>query len=459
MGRAAGDGVWGGWYGGNDLTATYHITSTSLLRAIPTWDNLRNATSRNWNETTNTYTSSNSRIDPSIAWSRHKDYETNHKLFLTRNSGTPTITLNSNEKVVNAKCTSDRLFLETTDCVTGYFTQANNVVTLGANVDNGDGYVLFVHRQPSFLSAKVDTADQVDVCWQRDDARSAMLPATSSTGWAVTVAGVSKTPASTDRFGTNCFRLTFAASTITSSAQAVTVAYSGGNVTSGTNMINGSTKVPAANFGAQTAQNTLGGGGGGTPLLLQTKFQWQNNVGTADGADLYGSLNGQLSPSPGGQARLIVKIRNTVNAHVPTSFPLYFAVDPGDPTDLASANTVMTDSCAVNPVCYTHAKEISSTVPASELLASDETTNVACGLVQNDNSVPFISLPGASEAECVYVIRFKETLTPGQRIYFHPRKQDGTLFSSYNTANLPRAIIADPRSDKIGGGMTGGTIQ
>jgi len=456
MGRAAGDAgkPWSGWFVG-PITPAYALTSIFLLRAIPTWDNLRVATSRIWNESTDIYTSSNSFISQTMAYSRHKDYEVNHKLFVTRNSGTPTITLNSNEKVVNAKCT-DFYFTNETDCVTGYFTQASNTVSLGANIVNGNGYVLIVHRQPSFKSAKVLAADQLDVCWNTDDTFN-MIPATATTGWTVTVAGTPKTVQSSALLNANCFRLLFAPGTITSSAQAVTVAYSGGNVTSGTSMINGSTKVAAATFTTQTAQNTLGGGNGGDPILTQTKYQWQNNVGSADGAPLYGALNGQLAPSPGGQARLIVKVRNTVNAQVPTQLPLCFVVDPVDPTS-PSGGAPLTDSCAGNQVCYTHALGISSLIPSTELLASDEATNVACGVIQSQNEVPLLTLPAASEAECIYAIRFKEDLTAGQKVYFYPSKDSG-LLDAYTTSNLPHATVQAPRSDQINGTYIGGTYK
>jgi hypothetical protein len=361
--------------------------------------------------------------------------------------------------VVTAKCTSLRLFLDTTTCTTNYFSQSGNTVTLGASIVNDSGYVLYVHRQPSFQSADVDVADTIKVCYRTDDVPETTLPATGSTGWAVTVGGVSKTVASADRIGTDCYNLVLTpGGTLTTGGQAVTVANTtGGNITSGTAMINTTDKVPAAGFTAQAAQNNLSGGGGpGTPLLGQTKYQWQSNVGLVDTAPLYGVLNGQLTPSPGAQARLIVKYRNTTAAHTPTQLPLCFAIDPVDETD-PTGGVPLTDSCATNEVCYTHALGISSTVPSTELLASDETVNIPCGLVQNTNSVPLITLSAPSETECIYVIKFKETLQPGQKVYFYPRRSGSQQLSSYITSNLPHATVVGARNDRYGGVMSGGT--
>lgn len=459
-GRSAGQGVWGSWYGSNDLSATFHITPISLLHAIPNWDNLVDAEDRVWNETNDTYTSSNSFISPAMAWGRHKDYETNHKLFFTRHSGTGTFTLRNNEKVVTAKCVSDRLWVEQGTCTTGYFTQSSNVVTPGASIDNDDGYILFVHRQPSFASAVVPAANTVDLNLKTDDAPTAILPATDPTGYTVQVDNVTKVPDSITRTGPFTYRFAFpsgGAGTITTSDQEVTIAYTAGGgspVTSGTNMLNGS-KVPAANFGAQNVTNNLDGGGGGTPATSQSKHQWQNIVGSADDAPLYGTLNSQLNISPGGKARLIIKLRQETNAATPTSYPLYFKVDPVDPTDQTGAIPV-TDSCATNLVCYTHARGIGSIVPTVEFLASDEITNVACGIIQNSSSIPFITLVQDSEAECIYALKFKETVTNGQRIYFYPREGDGSELDVYNDGNLPRAFVVNQRSDRQSGTSIGG---
>ena len=462
-GGPSGISQWGGWFIG-PLTDTYTQTPIYLLRAIPTWDNLRGATSRTWNEGSKTYNSSNSHMDPNIAYGRHRDYDINRKLFVTRVTNNPSVVgLQANEKVVDAKCTNF-YFLETGTCVTGYFTQSGNTVSLGANVVNSDGYVLYVHRAPTVLNAKVLAADQVDVCWNADDQGTIPMAGTSLTGWTFVVAGVQKTPTGPPTItGLRCFHFTFANNTITTSVQTVTVAYDAtvGNVTAGTLTINGGPKIAALSISpAITATNNLGGGNGGNPQLATTKYQWQSNVGGAATAPLYNTLNAQLVPSAGAQARLIVKIRNTVNSHVTVPFPLYYQVDPADPT-VQTAAVPVTDDCTA-PVCYTPALGIGSLIPGVELLASDETANIDCGVIQSFNSIPFVTMSGSagagSEAECIYALKFKDTLTQGQNIYFYVREAGGNPLNTYpNAANMPRARIVDPRSDRVSGMVTGGT--
>jgi len=469
-GGATGISAWGGWFIG-PLNPTFALTSIYLLRAIPSWDNLRGATGRTWTEGTDIYTSTNSFISQQMAWSRHKDYEQNHKLFFTKHSGTGlTFNLLSTEKIVDAKCTTF-YFLEVQDngtptatCVTGYVSQSGNVVTIGANAVNDDGYVFYVHRAPTVLQAKVFAADQVDVCWNADDQGTIPMEGTSLTGWTFVVAGVQKTPTGPATItGLRCFHFTFATNTITTSSQVVTVAYNAatGFVTAGTPTINGGPKIPALSISpAITATNNLGGGNGGTPILATTRYQWQSNVGGAATAPLYNTLNAQLVPSAGGQARLIVKIRNTVNSHVTVPFPLYYQVDPADPT-VQTAAVPVTDDCTA-PVCYTPALGIGSLIPGVELLASDETANIDCGVIQSFNSIPFVTMSGSagagSEAECIYALKFKDTLTQGQNIYFYVREAGGNPLNTYpNAANMPRARIVDPRSDRVSGMVTGGT--
>ena len=456
MGRAASHGEWGGWFGA--ICPLIARRSIHLIRAIPNWDNMANIPvgSRTWTESTDTYSSSNSFMNGTIVYARHRFYNTNHKLYVARESGSSTITLNSNEKVVNANCTDSRFNATTTCNTSAYFTQSGTTVTPGGSFVNGvnSGYILTVHRQPSLQSINIPAADQIDVCWNIDDAPTQMLPATGiPTGFTTTVNHLGG--GDTARFATgavrsaNCFRFSYNPSTIVA-GDVVKVTYSGGNITSGTDMINSAGKVPAANFAVTTATNNLGGGGGGTPVTTQTKYQWGLIDGGADDAPLYNTLNAQLNPNPGARARLYVKLQNITNARVPTDFPLYYVIDPVDTTD-PNQGIPLTDTCTPTNVCYTAAPGVNEPTLTTERLASDQTTNVSCAVVQSAASVPLLTLTAGSDTECVHAIKFGESLTENQKIYFIPRGNGGVLLDGYTTGNLPHATISAQRANTSGG--------
>jgi hypothetical protein len=457
---ADGNGVWLGWYAANKVI--HGVKCTYLLRTIPNWDNTRGATSRSWNESTDTYSSSNSFFNDHVIYSRHRLYNTNHRMYVMRRTttGPPTVTLNSNEKVVDARCTNT-LFFPAGQCVSGYFTQSGNTVSFDSSIQNENGYILIVHRQPTLQSATVPAVDQLNVCFATDDAPAVMEPASGPTGFTIKADTVTKIPSQITRTGPACYHFEFAAGTITAATDVVTVAYSGGNVTAGTAMINTSNKVPAANFSETEATCTLcigGGGGGATPVTTQTRYQWGHYDGPPDTAALYNLVNVQLAPSPGGLARLYIKYRNTTAAQIPTDFPLYYAINPANQTD-PSLGAPLTDTCTSTNVCYSPALGVGDPTVTAERLPGDETTNVACAVIASASAVPVITLPTASETECVYSLKFGGGLAPGARVYFYPRGVGAALLDGYNTSNLPHATVAQARADTVSSGVTGGSIQ
>lgn len=251
LGTAAVNGAWFGWYGEAHLDES--TNSTQLARALPNWDNIAGATSRTWDPTTKVYASTNSYADPSVIYSRQTRTK---RLFAVRQATGASITIGADERIVGAGCV-DALFLETGNCVTGYFTQSGTTVNFGSSVVNGAGYVLYYNRQPIVSTIVVPSTNKVNVCYAKDD-DVPMLPATGSSGWSVKVNGVLRTPSSKARLTDNCFQLGFAAGTITLPSQVVTVSSTGGNITTGVSMINTTAKVPALPFSWMTAVNLIG---------------------------------------------------------------------------------------------------------------------------------------------------------------------------------------------------------
>ena len=439
-GRAASQSVWLGWFAvgpPNVGSLPASNNSTQLLRAIPNWDNMIAATSRVWTESTDIYTSSNSRIDNNIAWSRH--WRDRTKLFVVRNSGSPTIALAAGQTLVTAKCV-DAFFVETSTCFSGFFSQSGTTITLGGSVVNGNGYVLFIQSNPTFLSARVDVADQLDVCWNPGDSL-AMLPAADSTGWTVTVDAVSKIPTSTSRQGNTCFRLVFAGSTITTGTQVVTVAYTPGNITNGS-------LAAATAFAAQTAVNTLPGGGA---LALQTQTRSQLRHFDGDeiiaAGDKYGAENGNMSSVLGGVFRVRLKVANTVAAASPMAFALFY--DRNDSTWVR-----VTDSCATSAIVFKDAPQLVTGTLTTEQLQSSHATNIDCQIIESAGAEPTLTLPQNSETECEYAVRVCTDAALGA-MRFRVQNNVGAALSSYTVT--PTATIVVGHTERHGMQVTGGS--
>jgi hypothetical protein len=140
--QAGAQGSWFGSYGeayewivdinGNPASG---MNAIQLLRAIPNWDNLVNATARLW--TGSTYTSSNSYADGNVVYSRHGK---NHKLFLVFRAGGASVQLRAGETITGVQCV-DGLFIETGSC-TSHLTVTGSLVTLSGSGVLNNGYIV-----------------------------------------------------------------------------------------------------------------------------------------------------------------------------------------------------------------------------------------------------------------------------------------------------------------------------
>jgi len=137
-GIAGRQGSWFGSYGeANQWMLTPGMNAIQLLRAIPNWDNLANATGRSWDGAV--YRSSQSYADQTIVYGRHPK---TGKLFVVFRSVTAVLPLRVSETVVSGQCVDD-IFIERGDCA-GHFAVNGNEVRLTGSGQLNEGYIMEV---------------------------------------------------------------------------------------------------------------------------------------------------------------------------------------------------------------------------------------------------------------------------------------------------------------------------
>jgi hypothetical protein len=113
------------------------MNAIQLLRAIPNWDNLVDASGRSWDGAV--YRSSQSYADQTIVYSHHP---TTGKLFVVFRSETAVLPLRDSEAIVSVQCVDD-IFVEREDCAGHLAVKGNEVRLTEASLLN-KGYILEV---------------------------------------------------------------------------------------------------------------------------------------------------------------------------------------------------------------------------------------------------------------------------------------------------------------------------
>ena len=134
-GIAMAQGSWFGWFPRTNPSQTGN--GVQLLRALPNWDNLVNATARAWDPNALKYQTSNSYADPNVAYGRHPE---TGKLFVVFQSQQGAVQLRPGEAVIDIQRVDD-LFIETAAGFTD-LTITNSRVMLANTQNMGKGYVL-----------------------------------------------------------------------------------------------------------------------------------------------------------------------------------------------------------------------------------------------------------------------------------------------------------------------------
>jgi len=135
LGQAGSKHAWFGWYG--ESRPEKSTNSTQLSRALPNWDNLVDATNRQWDALNRVYRSSNSYADPHVIYGRHPK---TGKLFVVFQDTAGVMNLRSGEVVTGVQRV-DGVFVEVGDGSSD-LRILNDQVTLAATQKSGMGYIL-----------------------------------------------------------------------------------------------------------------------------------------------------------------------------------------------------------------------------------------------------------------------------------------------------------------------------
>jgi hypothetical protein len=143
-GIAMKQGSWFGWF--NKAHPSTTDNGVQLLRVLPNWDNLVNASNRSWNSNTLVYRTSNSYADPNVAYGRHPK---TGKLFVVFQNLQGAVQLRPGEVVKDVKQV-DELFIETTDGQND-LTINGSLVSLANTQHIGEGYIITTTMKPNSI--------------------------------------------------------------------------------------------------------------------------------------------------------------------------------------------------------------------------------------------------------------------------------------------------------------------
>ena len=297
---------------------------------------------------------------------------------------------------------------------------------------------------PRFQSATANVVDTTDVCFEVFDG-VAILPSSGATGMTFTVDAVGKTPTSVVRTGLNCYRATFAASTITVDTNVVVVSYSPGNITSGGG-------VAAEAFSNQTATNLLPPAI--VPVLTMTRYLFTNiydSILDVSNPYLNGVENAPLAGPKGSLFLVWMKVTNTVAQAAAEPLFAHVKID-------GAAAIPLADTCTSSPIAFANAPAFSSGIPVPiRQLTQDQATFIP-GALWESFSVPTpIAWPlPPSETEYVIPIQICSTATLSQNFRIHLFRAGGIPFASYNDATTPFFNTVKTQSRVTGGRSSGG---
>lgn len=174
--------------------------------------------------------------------------------------------------------------------------------------------------------------------------------------------------------------------------------------------------------------------GGALPAFTQTRYRFHALRGTEASPTNLASENTSITLPRGAAFRLRVKFRTDDDPDA-TTFKLRYSKDAGAYTDIP--DTVGADGIAW------YGTAGSSDIPSAgsattELLTSDEATNVACAVVRSSSDYPLIDFNNG-ESECEYALQINNGVAVGTTYDFRVYKGDNTALDTYSVT--PRLTI------------------
>lgn len=174
--------------------------------------------------------------------------------------------------------------------------------------------------------------------------------------------------------------------------------------------------------------------GGGLPALTQSRFRFHYLNGTEASPTGHAAENTSVTLPRGAAFRLRVKFK-TDDDPASTTFTLRYSKDAG-------AYTAIPDTVGADLISWygtIGASDIPTAGTATtELLTSDEATNVACAVIRTSADYPTLDFNNG-ETECEYVIQISNSVSIGTTYDFRVYKSDGTALDTYTLT--PRLTI------------------
>jgi len=190
-------------------------------------------------------------------------------------------------------------------------------------------------------------------------------------------------------------------------------------------------------YTATSGSNNVGGGA--LPTFTQTRYRFHQVRGTEASPVLICVIcteNVSISTPAGAAFRLRVKFK-TDNDPAGTSFKLRYSKDSGSYTDIP-------DIMGADFISW-YGNSGSTDIPAAgtattELLTSDEATNVTCAVIRSSSDYPNLDFNNG-ETECEYVLQLSNSVTPLTTYDFRVYKSDNTALDTYSVT--PRLTIGN----------------
>lgn len=200
---------------------------------------------------------------------------------------------------------------------------------------------------------------------------------------------------------------------------------------------NGSLGTNYHNAYVRTYSPTLGTNNiAGPPpaTFTQTRYRFHFLNGTEASPTVHAAENTSITLPRGAALRLRVKFRTDDNPDAIT-FKLRYSKDGGSYTDLP--DMVSTD--LISWYGTTGASDIPEPGSATtELLTSDESTNVACAVIRSSSDYPLLDFNNG-ETECEYIIQISNSVSIGTTYDFRVYKSDNVALDTYTVT--PRLTI------------------
>jgi len=191
------------------------------------------------------------------------------------------------------------------------------------------------------------------------------------------------------------------------------------------------------NYSATAGTNNIGAAP--SIALTQSRYRFHKLRGTEASPSLICtacSENVSISTPPGAAFRLRVKFR-TDDDPAGTTYKLRYSKDGGSYTDIP-------DAFAADLIAWygvTADTDIPSAGEATtELLTSDEASNLACAVVRSSSDYPILDFNN-SETECEYVVKISTSATASTTYDFRVYKGDNTALDTYSVT--PRLTVGN----------------